>query len=173
MARLILALLLTTGAFAVAACGGDDAQDTAGAGVQEAQEQLSAEAQALLERAQTLAADVTDVGRRVAAGELDTGAAEQELSGLSERGQELVREAEALPEDDPGRERVVDLARQAERSMASLTEQLRAADPPSRDAVEQELEPLQREAESAARELQDRVGEDTRSQIEQQLDRIR
>jgi hypothetical protein len=174
--RRIAALLAGIAPLGLAACGTQNAVDSAGkqAGqVQtQASKQLSPQADGLLQNAQGVAASVIATGRSYADAKISRKQALTRLDTAEQRARGIAKRANDLPATSRARSRLKSLTAQAANSAASLQDLISAGKGNAPGEVKGQLSPLQASAKQAYQQLKDGLPQSTQRQIQGTLDKI-
>ncbi len=165
-------------ASAGAGCGSDDTPTTGtvpSAGTvstqveeatSQAESKLSPEARTLLGDVETLAGRAARTARDYAQGDITPEQASETLGSYSDRAEDLGKKAEELPESDPARKQIADLAAQTRSTAESLRERADAGDVPSTSEVQDTLRKLSDQGRTALERYGDQLPQDARDRVE-------
>jgi predicted translin family RNA/ssDNA-binding protein len=161
------ARLLPLAAAALIAAGcGDEASDVAERGTtaaEQARQDLSPEAQEILDRSENVVADIAQTARGTAAGEISGDEAQKRLDSAAQDAGELADQAQDLPESDTARDRLVNLTADLERTAGELQAEAQQG---QLDQADEAIAALRDSAQDTYRALGQNLTEDTRRQLE-------
>ena len=134
---------------------------------------LSPQGRAVLAASEDLAVDVSETAEDFVRGRIDADEAKARLELQRERADDLRRQAERLPVADRAQERLVAMNAEISRTARVVSQLASAGRSASRDAIDERVAQLARQARSTLDELSGQLDERTQKQLREALERIR
>jgi Ribonuclease G/E len=158
-----------------AGCGSDTNAPTTDAARTQAEqvvEGLSPQARDLLRDAEALAGRTSAAARGYAEGDLAPDQASTRLEEYADQAEQLGQKAQGLPESDPARQQIIDLADETRSTAEELRETADAGAPANAAAVEDRLRDLQQEGRRAFDRYRDELPAQARDEIGKAVDEL-